>query len=143
MTQKRKGLVFGMMGLALALCLTLAACPGDPDDSDKGDNLVIIAGKDMTELAPFPVHGASRPETIAGQPEFTGTIAWEASFDNGASFDAAPGSTFVSGTLYRAVVTLQPKSGYTFNGTAENSFTHQKGAATNPRGGGGGGGLIF
>jgi hypothetical protein len=117
-------------GLALLLCLTiLAACPSVGEDAILSET---VAGADLTDLIPFP-EGSSRSTTMAEQPQFTGTVAWEYIFEGG-DFVPAQGSGFFANVTYRAVVTLTAKPGYTFEGLNEDSFTHRKGVAVNPAG---------
>jgi hypothetical protein len=117
--------------LPLLLCLTiLAGCPGVGEDATIPET---VAGMDLTDLIPFPQLGSSRSRTIAEQPQFTGDVAWEYIFEGG-DFIPAQGPGFLANITYRAVVTLTAKSGYTFAGLNEDSFSHRKGAAVNPSG---------
>jgi len=114
---------------ALLLCFAFFACPAD------GEGQVKIEGIDLTDLIDFPQENGIPQRTIE-QPEFTGDIIWFYSYDNGGTFVRAPSSVFYLEPVYRAVVTLAAKSGYTFAGTAANSFTHHTAVAENQAGGG-------
>jgi hypothetical protein len=117
-------------GLAVLLCAAiLAACSGGDDDVIPKT----VVGTDLTDLIPLPQAGSSRPQTIEEQAQFTGAVKWEYIFEGG-SFVSAQGPGFLPDVTYRAVLTLTAKPGYTFEGLAENSFTHRKGVAVNPAG---------
>jgi formylglycine-generating enzyme required for sulfatase activity len=60
-----------------------------------------------------PVTGASPVTTIVANDQYTGTVSWSPSVS----------STFASGTTYTAVITLEPKTGYTLSGVSTNFFT--------------------
>lgn len=122
------GVVLTMMTL---LCgILLAGCPtGGEDDA----NAETVAGADLTGLIALPATGSAIPTAIAEQPQFTGTITWKDSY-NGDTFLDNVGTLFNPNAIYRAAVRLTAKPGYTFKGTGENSFVHQKGAAANPAG---------
>jgi hypothetical protein len=118
-------------GLPLLLCLTLlAGCPGIGEDAAIPET---VAGIDLTDLIPFPETGNSRSRTIAEQPQFTGAVDWEYIFEGG-DFIPAQGPGFLANITYRAVLTLTAKTGCTFEGLNEDSFSHRKGAAANPAG---------
>jgi uncharacterized repeat protein (TIGR02543 family) len=65
-----------------------------------------------------PVTGAAPVTTAIDTTQYTGTVAWQTA--SGASFY---GSAFAGGTVYRALVTLTAKAGYTFAGVGANVFT--------------------
>jgi hypothetical protein len=65
-----------------------------------------------------PVTGATPVATAIDHTQYTGTIAWQTS--NG----AAHTDVFAASTVYRAVITLTAKTGYTFDGVGANSFTY-------------------
>jgi hypothetical protein len=76
----------------------------------------------VTELAldgcvTRPVNGATVNRVFNPTPtQYTGgTISWVGTLDN---------NKFVAGRSYTAEVTLKPKTGYTFEGLTENSFTY-------------------
>jgi hypothetical protein len=119
-------------GLPLLLCLTLlASCPTAGEDTTIPET---AAGMDMTDLIPFPEVGSSRPKTIAEQPQFSGAVEWQYIFEGSDDYTTAQGPGFLPNVSYRAVVTLNAKPGYTFDGLNEDSFIHRKGAAANPGG---------
>jgi hypothetical protein len=75
-------------------------------------------------LAPYitkPVQGAAPVTTSANTSDFYDiySIAWYKSSDN----SLFTGSMFAPDTAYKAVLTLTPKTGYTFEGIAANSFS--------------------
>jgi hypothetical protein len=64
--------------------------------------------------------------TAINTTQYTGTVAW---YTNGGA--AFTGPTFAASTVYRALVTLSAKSGYTFTGVAADRFTYTGATATN------------
>jgi hypothetical protein len=117
-------------GLSFVLCLTLlAGCPGVGEDTSIPET---AAGMDLTDLISFPEVGIARSTSFEEQPQFTGSVKWEWIFEGG-DFTPAQGPSFPN-ISYRAVLTLTAKSGYTFEGLNEDSFTHRKGVALNPAG---------
>jgi hypothetical protein len=130
---KVKCLLSGIiLATAVLLCgVFLAGCPTGGEDDASSET---VAGADFTDLIPLPATGNSIPTTIAEQPQFTGTVAWKDSYNDGDTFLDNAGTVFYPNAIYRAAVTLTAKPGYSFKGTRENSFTHQKGATTNPAG---------
>jgi hypothetical protein len=114
------------------LCgVLLAGCPTGAEDEANSET---VAGEDLTDLIPLPATGSPIPGAIAEQARFTGTITWKDSYDEGDTFLDNAGTLFYPNAVYRAALRLTAKPGYTFRGTLENSFTHQKGAAANPEG---------
>jgi hypothetical protein len=65
-----------------------------------------------------PVKGATPGATAINEAQYTGTIAWQTS--GGAAHTGA----FAASTVYKAVVTLAVKTGYTFDGVAAGSFSY-------------------
>jgi hypothetical protein len=65
-----------------------------------------------------PVKDAAPETTAINTAQYTGTVAWQTSA--GAAFS---GSAFVASTVYKALVTLSAKTGYTFDGVTANSGT--------------------
>jgi uncharacterized protein with FMN-binding domain len=79
----------------------------------------VSADLDLTALVIAPAKGASPDTTFADQTEYTGTIAW---FESDGT-TAAP-ATFDASTVYKAILTLTAKTGFTFTGVAANAFTY-------------------
>jgi hypothetical protein len=72
-----------------------------------------------------PVRGAIPDTTTINETQYTGTIAWQT------SGGAAHTSAFAPSTIYKAVLTLTVKEGWTFNGVAADSFTYTGAAVAN------------
>jgi hypothetical protein len=70
-----------------------------------------------------PARGAALPISAIDEAQYSGTVAWQT--QDGTAHNGA----FAASTVYRAVVTLTVKNGYTFDGVAENSFAYS-GAAS-------------
>ncbi|MDR2500028.1 MAG: hypothetical protein LBD37_02970, partial [Treponema sp.] len=79
-----------------------------------------------------PVRGAAPNTAAIATDQYTGTIAWKTA-------NGAHSGNFAAETVYIAEVSLSVKSGYTFTGVAEDSFTYSGAAGvTNPAGQGSG-----
>ncbi|GHV29104.1 hypothetical protein AGMMS4952_14250 [Spirochaetia bacterium] len=78
----------------------------------------IVNTLSLDSLVTAPVNNAAPQATFPEQTQYTGTIAWK----TGA--DAAHTGAFARSTVYKAVVTLTAKTGFTFTGLAADSFTH-------------------
>jgi hypothetical protein len=65
-----------------------------------------------------PVTGDTPVTTAIDTGQYTGTVAWTK--DDDSSFSGS----FLFGTIYKAVVTLSAKTGFTFTGVAADSFTY-------------------
>ncbi|GHU87714.1 hypothetical protein FACS189476_03590 [Spirochaetia bacterium] len=108
----------------MALCLTFTACPPDGGGGSGGGDAV-VTDFNLTTLVTAPVTGATPQSTFAGNAQYTGTIAWTD------FYGTAHTGAFARSTVYKAVLTLTAKSGYTFTGVAAYSFMHS-GADGNP-----------
>jgi hypothetical protein len=83
----------------------------------------------LSSLITAPVVTGTPTTAEINRDQYTGTIAWQTA----AGAPVTTGSTFAAATVYKAVVTLTAKPGYTFTGVAANSFTHTGASAiTNP-----------
>jgi hypothetical protein len=133
----RKKRLFLFVAISVLCLFAFTACPtGEEEDGPPN----VIAGGDLTGMAALPTQG-ERMYVAVENGEFTGSIEWarRASYTDSFITPAVTSvSTFQPGMLYRATITMTAKKGYTFKDTAENSFTHAKGSASNPTGGGGG-----
>lgn len=114
------------LALCAAFALVFAAC--------RQDTYEIINKRDLTGIVTVPVKGETVQKSMTEQPQFTGKIAWEQQDAASGEFAAFTGSGYGAGTVYRAVLTLTAKSGYTFNGLGVDSFVHASGLAKNPAG---------
>jgi hypothetical protein len=65
-----------------------------------------------------PVKGATPNTTGINETQYTGAVAWQT------SAGTAHAGAFAASTVYKAVVTLTTKAGWTFTGMAENKFTY-------------------
>jgi hypothetical protein len=72
----------------------------------------------LSGLVARPVKGGTPDIAGINETQYTGTIAWQT--ENG----AAHTGDFVPAAVYKAVVTLTAKTGYTFEGLGTNSFSH-------------------
>jgi hypothetical protein len=77
-----------------------------------------VSAFDLTTLLSVPAATATPPAAITPTEQYTGTIVW---YTGGTPFT---GETFAAFTVYRAMVTLSAKSGYTFTGVQGNNFIH-------------------
>ncbi|GHU84246.1 hypothetical protein FACS189473_1000 [Spirochaetia bacterium] len=98
----------------------ILAVDGDKGDTgdkgDKGDT--VVTAFNLTILVTAPVTSVAAQTIFAGNTQYTGTIAWKT------ATDADHTGAFAGLTVYKAVVTLTPKTGFSFNGVEAGSFTY-------------------
>jgi formylglycine-generating enzyme required for sulfatase activity len=103
--------------------------PTDYEISDEGK--VVVPGNipvsdfvlDLRVAA--PVKDAAPDTTPIDAPQYTGSISWQPNH-----------SIFAPFTTYQAMVNLAAKTGHTFTGVGEDSFTYLGATVTNPAGSG-------
>jgi uncharacterized repeat protein (TIGR02543 family) len=78
-----------------------------------------VSAFNLTEFVRTPVNGATPDTTPIATEEYTGSIAWEE--EGGTPFN---GNSFAEATVYQAVVRLEAKSGFTFDGLDADSFSY-------------------
>ncbi|GAB6391976.1 MAG: hypothetical protein MdMp014T_1349 [Treponematales bacterium] len=105
---------------ALALAALLAGCPteGESGGGTKDNTAAVVSLLNLTGAVTAPVKDAVPDTTAIDTAQYTGTVAWQNA--GGAVFT---GNTFAASTVYKAVVTLTAKSGFTFAGVRPHSFT--------------------
>jgi hypothetical protein len=125
--KKYSAFMTGILSLLLVFGLTLTGCPmdGGGDDDDKSTDPVAVTEVNLTGKVTAPVRDATPVTTFSKTPQYTGTIAWQT------TDGAAVSGKFAAGTVYKAVVTLAAKTGFTFTGVVENAFTYSNATATN------------
>ncbi|MDR1787171.1 MAG: InlB B-repeat-containing protein [Treponema sp.] len=112
-------------------------CAGTTMVTNSADSGVVTLTFPATTAAPVslfslnglltaPVKGAAPDTSAINTAQYTGTVEWKTA--SGASFS---GSVFAAATIYKAVVTLTAKTGYTFTGVAANAFTYTGAEVTN------------
>ena len=77
----------------------------------------VVSAFNLSGLITAPVTGVTPVTEFIGQAQYTGEIEWQTS-----GGDAVSGS-FAASEVYKAVLTLTAKPGYTFIGVAANAFT--------------------
>jgi hypothetical protein len=92
------------------------------------ETVIPAAALKLDTLVKAPAVGGPPVTTAINATWDTGTIAWRTSDDKALTAPA----TFVAGTVYKAVVALTARTGYTFTGVKENSFTYTGATVTNP-----------
>jgi hypothetical protein len=107
---------FLLLGV-LATALIVMGCTDLTDSETEGD--AAVSAFNLSALVTAPVRDAAPVTTAIDTTQYTGSVAWQTS--GGAAFN---GAAFAAGTVYKALVTLSVKSGYTFTGLAENSFAY-------------------
>jgi hypothetical protein len=88
-----------------------------PATAEEGANTVVNI-LDLTSKVTAPVKDAAPITAFSETTQYTGTIAWKKADDTEVS------GNFAAGTVYKAVVTLTAKSGFTFAGVAADAFTY-------------------
>jgi hypothetical protein len=124
---KKRNLVSVLLGLALAAAMVLTGCENPSGVTPPSAVEIIVSDLVLTNYVPKPVAGEAPANAVfSGSPaQYTGIIVWE-KFESGSTWTIVNDSdAFVASTVYRAVVTLTPNGGYTFNGVAANSFTYE------------------
>jgi hypothetical protein len=86
----------------------------------------VVNALDLTSVVITPVKNAAPDAMPINETQYTGSIAWYTG--DGSAFN---GPTFAAVTVYKALVTLNAKPGYTFTGVLANSFTYTGATATN------------
>jgi hypothetical protein len=126
--QMRKDVFRAITGLypVLFLLLVLAACPNPSGGDTNSGTIVTALSLDCKVTA--PVRDAQPDTRAINETQYTGTVAWQT------GDGAAHTGSFAASTVYRVVVTLTPKTGYTFTGVAANSFTYTGATAVNNAG---------
>jgi hypothetical protein len=100
----------------LAAALVLASC-GNPGGGGGGGPDPVTAFN-LTEFVTRPVKNRAPDTTAINEAQYTGVIVWQTQ-------DGAPvTANFAASTVYKAVVTLSAKSGWTFDGVAADSFSY-------------------
>jgi hypothetical protein len=93
--------------------------------SESATPLAMVNALNLTGKVIAPVSGSAPNTTAIDEPQYTGAIAWQK--DDGSSFSG----NFTTGTVYKAIVTLTAKTGFTFTGVGANSFSYTGATAAN------------
>jgi hypothetical protein len=88
-----------------------------PKTAAEGENTPVNA-LSLTGLVTAPVKGATPVTTDIDAVPYAGSIAWKQENDSDFS------GNFAASTVYKAVLTLTAKDGFTFIGVAEDAFGH-------------------
>jgi hypothetical protein len=120
----KKNRFFRIAAVMLLFGLVLAGCK-DPDDDNTPVGSTVINDLVLTGRVTAPVKNATPVTTFSETSQYSGTIVWQTA-------EGAPVSgSFTAGTVYKAVVLLSAKSGFTFTGVAANAFTYSGATVTN------------
>ena len=112
----------------IVLVIVLAGCPGPNDSNDPVDDPVT-----MLELSAYitaPVEGEQPLSPNIDTTQYTGTVLWARG--DGAAMD----EIFDSETVYKAIVNLSAKTGFTFNELNADSFIYTGAVVTHGEGSG-------
>ena len=90
-----------------------------------GDHTAAVTHLTLTDKLTAPATGGTPEAAITEDAQYTGTVSWSGN-----------PAKFLGSTTYTAIVTLTAKSGFTFDGVAQNAFTYEGGIAANPAGSG-------
>jgi hypothetical protein len=100
----------------LAAALVLAGCGGGAGGGPSGPDTVNAFN--LTSFVTRPVKNTAPQSAPINHTQYTGSVAWQTQ-------DSAPvTANFAASTVYKAVVTLAAKPGWTFDGVAAGSFTY-------------------
>jgi hypothetical protein len=116
------GVAAGSFSYSGATAITNAANSGVvtitfPATGASGQDMVVSAFS-LDGLVTAPVRDAQPDTRTINTTQYTGTITWQTA--GGAAHNGA----FAASTVYKAVVILAAKNGYTFNGVAAGSFSY-------------------
>ena len=127
----KKHFVWGIAAFALLFIVIFSACENGttPDDTQRdvtdgqGEELTTVTLLALDEYVTAPVVN-ERPVTTVENGQYTGTITWTS------ETDTAIEGAFMSKIVYKAVISLTAKTGYTFEGLTINDFTYRGAAIT-------------
>jgi hypothetical protein len=132
------------VGLFIALAVLWTGCPnpnnaGGGNSGTEPESPAVVSGEalQLDGLFDAPVAGES-PDTTLSTAQYAGQIAWYEVPDEGADSALETGTAFAQGTVYKAVLTLTAKEGYTFDGLAANAFSYTGAASVTGMAGGSG-----
>ena len=108
--KKTNGINLWLIAIVLTATLVFASCGG-------GELHDIKITMELSGFTPYA--DSVRVTTVPPNDYCTGTIAWEQSTDNGATWATMSGSQFAAGVKYRAILSLSAFGGYTFNGLGD------------------------
>lgn len=102
----------GFVVFMVVAVLIYSGCPADLEvvDSEAVDPDAVVSALSLNGLVTAPVKNTEPLTAFAEQPQYTGTIAWQT--ESGASVEG----NFEASTVYKAVLTLTAKEGFTFTG---------------------------
>jgi uncharacterized repeat protein (TIGR02543 family) len=106
-------------GLVILAAIFFAACPLPTEDENNSNNDQTVDILDLTGKVTAPVKNIAPDTREIATDQYTGSVAWTV---EGTAFS---GSTFEADTEYQALVTLTPKTGFTFTGLEEDSFEYR------------------
>ncbi|GHV92586.1 hypothetical protein AGMMS50268_30890 [Spirochaetia bacterium] len=81
--------------------------------------IALVTDLDLSAKVSAPVKAGTPVTTAINAAQYTGTVAWKMSDGT-----TPVSGNFAAGQVYKALVTLSAKPGYTFSGVGTNSFTH-------------------
>lgn len=102
----------GFVVFMVVAVLIYSGCPADLEvvDSEAVDPDAVVSAISLDGLVTARVKGAAPITVFAEQPQYTGIIRWQKADGSAVSGD------FEVSTVYKAVLTLTAKEGFTFTG---------------------------
>lgn len=119
----------GFVVFMVVAVLIYSGCPADLEvvDSEAVDPDAVVSALSLDGLVTARVKGAAPITVFAEQTQYTGIIRWQKADGSAVSGD------FEVSTVYKAVLTLVAKPGFTFTGVPANAFRYTGAASvTNP-----------
>jgi hypothetical protein len=107
-----------LLSILLIAALMFTACPMDGGVDGEGSDDTVVTVFSLDGKVTAPVRGAAPDTTAINEAQYTGAVAWQT--EGGTAQTGA----FAASTVYKAVVTLTAKTGYTFTGAASDTFTY-------------------
>jgi hypothetical protein len=113
LTHPRRKLSAALAVVALLVTLAFTGCSGNNPTDD-----IIVDAVDLTPLVTPPVKNTAPDTRAIKETQYTGTIKWQTSDGSDVS------GNFGAATVYKAIVTLTAKEGYTLTGIEADKFTY-------------------
>jgi membrane carboxypeptidase/penicillin-binding protein PbpC len=118
-------ILFVSIPLMIGLMFPACEMDGGGDGEIPTAGPTVVTAFSLDGLITAPVVFAAANTTAIDEAQYTGSISWQT------NADAAYTGMFAASTVYRAVVTLAAKSGWTFTGVVSDTFTYTGATVTN------------
>jgi len=107
--------IYMVMSLIFVFALIMSGCS---NSTQSNTTLTTVTNLDLSAMVTAPVKNTSPVTTAINNAQYTGTVVWQNETGSEVS------GNFAASTVYKAVVTLAAKPGFTFTGIAANCFIY-------------------